>query len=172
MCKHAHTYTHTYTHTYVHTHVYTQTCTLTYVDTNTIHTYMACINAYTHTHTYTHTQTHTHIHTNIHAYIHTYTHTYTHRTERRWRPQAIINDTFSPIFQNLGTYTLGTEPTKHALRDIQQHMRRYGHLDGVVCLRPPAVCEFAWNLGVPSVVYVAERLERGREGTRNWRQVW
>jgi hypothetical protein len=104
-----------------------------------------------------------------HTYI--YIHEYTLSTERRWRPRAIIDDSDGPLFQTPGSYTLAPRASTNSIQDMAQNIQRFGDVHGVVCIRPPAVCELASQLGVPSVVYVSERLERGRETDVAWREV-
>ena len=55
-------------------------------------------------------------------------------------------------------------------RALTQRARRLRGAQVAVCVEPSSVCEIAWALGLPTVMVVDGRLEKGREQPSHWQR--
>ena len=118
-----------------------------------------------------------------------------HRGAKRWRPRGVSLEDETVLFQTEASYTLCPFPDAF-LRSLSRWSRHRGNPDkpdtasdpsvagekarharelqplqhgGVaVCLEPAAACEIAWSLGLPAVMVISSRLEKGREQPARW----
>jgi hypothetical protein len=115
-----------------------------------------------------------------------------HRGAKRWRPRGVSLEDETVLFQTEASYTLCPFPDAFlsSLRHWSRHRDRpdtasdpsvagekarharelqpLQHGGVAVCLEPAAACEIAWSLGLPAVMVVSGRLEKGREQPARW----